>query len=316
MIVFFVVSIAAACAGARAISSSWARFRSGCDQPRKPNMQIRTRPMKRFMVCQAGTGGSVSLLGSIVVNWRGNARIEFARCWVGDLPMQALGSESEIERRGLPVRPWEGLLLGLAAGVVAWGVIQMSHPVFSVGKEFDVPRIGMPPEKFAAHRREQDRVDQWHAALYLGNLGLLLGVAIGARAAVARRFWLPPIVAGSFGAIGGMVGGMVGCMVLQHVRRTIGEAALLHTMEAQLACGMPIGLGVGLGLGLATKTASNAVRYALAGLAGGALAAVVYPVVVSLLMPAVGTEALLPEGAATRLLWITVLAGTIGLVIP
>jgi len=230
--------------------------------------------------------------------------------------MQATASESEKSSRGPVVRPWEGLLFGFAASVVTWGVVQVSHPVFWVGKEFDVPRIGMPPEKFAAHRREQDRIDQWHAALYLGNLGLLLGVAIGARAAVARRSWVPPIVAGPFGAIGGAVGGALGCMVLQQVRTAIGEVDLLHTVEAQLACGMPLGLGVGLGLGLATKTASNAMSGALAGLAGGALAAVVYPVVVSLLMPEAGTDALLPEGAATRLLWIAMLAGTIGLVIP
>ena len=73
---------------------------------------------------------------------------------------------------------------------------------------------------------------------------------------------------------------------------------------------------MGLGVGLATKTVSETAKYALAGLAGGTVAGVIYPVVVSLLMPEASTDALLPEGSATRLLWIAIFAATIGLVLP
>src|SRR5437016_5674439 len=97
------------------------------------------------------------------------------------------------------------------------------------------------------------------------------------------------------GLLLGLVAGMVIWGVVQVVRR---------------------GLGVGLGVGLATRTASGAAKYAVGGLIGGALAAVAYPLAVALVMPATNTDALLPEEAAARLLWLAMLAGMIGLVVP
>src|SRR5436190_4260375 len=225
-------------------------------------------------------------------------------------------SETAVSRKGLMLRPWEGLILGLAAAAVVCGMIQAVHPVFRVPKEFDVPSIGLPTEKFLAHRREQDRVDSKHAALYVGGLGFLLAAALAVREAAARRSWLPPIVAPPLGAAGGALGGMLGSQVLQYVRVNIGQADLMHMVGAQLAVAVPLGLGVGLGLGLATRTAGGIVKTALAGVAAGTLAAVVVPVAVSLLLPAANTDALLPEEASTRLLWLGLLSGLIGLVIP
>jgi hypothetical protein len=207
-------------------------------------------------------------------------------------------------------------LLGLAAGVVVWGTIQAVHPVFRVPKKFDVPSIGMPTEMFLAHRREQDRVDRWHAALYLGGLGLLISAGIGAREVAARRSWLAAVIGAPLGAMGGAAGGVLGCMVLQHVRMNIGQADLMHTIEAQLAVGAPLGLAVGLGAGLMTRTARGAAIFALGGLAGGVLAAVGYVLAIALFMPATNTDALLPEEATARLLWLALLAGVIGLVVP
>src|SRR5437764_5891736 len=103
--------------------------------------------------------------------------------------MPAIASGAEKSSPRLAVRPWEGLLLGLAAAAIIWGTIQAVHPVFQVPKKFDVPSIGMPTELFLAHRREQDRVERWHAAIYLGGLGLLIAAGIGAREAAARRSW-------------------------------------------------------------------------------------------------------------------------------
>jgi hypothetical protein len=230
--------------------------------------------------------------------------------------MQAIASDKGKRGEGLAVKPWEGLLIGLAAAAIVWGTIQAVHPVFRVPKKFDVPRIGMPTEMFLAHRREQERVDRWNAALYLGGLGLLMSLAIGAREAAARRSAWSPILTAPLGGIGGAVGGVLGCMVLQYVRTNVGQAELINTMEAQLATCVPLGLGVGLGLGLTTWTAIGTVKYGLTGVAGGAVAAVAYSVAIALFMPETNTDALLPEEAGARLLWLTMAAGTVALIIP
>src|SRR5262245_21722976 len=108
--------------------------------------------------------------------------------------MEETALEEKKRSRGLAVRPWEGLMLGLGAAGIVWGAIQAAHPAFRVPKKFALPSIGMPTEMFLAHRREQDRVDRWHAALYLGGLGLLVSAGIGAREAAARRSWLAALV--------------------------------------------------------------------------------------------------------------------------
>ena len=85
---------------------------------------------------------------------------------------------------------------------------------------------------------------------------------------------------------------------------------------AHLAVALPLGLGVGLGVGLATRTAKGSIKAALAGLAGGGLAGALYPVALSLALPTTATDALLPDEAVARLLWLGLLSGLIGLMVP
>jgi len=229
--------------------------------------------------------------------------------------MQAMATDKGKRGVGLSVKPWEGLLIGLVAAVIVWRAIQAVHPVFRVSKEFDVPSIGMPTEIFLRHLREQDRVDRWNAALYLGGLGLLVTLAISAREAVARRS-IQPLASAPLGALGGVAGGLLGCMVLQQVRTSVGQADLIHTVEAQLAVGVPLGLAVGLSAGLITWTVRDAGKYALSGLAGGTVAAVVYVLAIALFMPATNTDALLPEETGARLMWLAVVGGMIGVMLP
>jgi hypothetical protein len=79
---------------------------------------------------------------------------------------------------------------------------------------------------------------------------------------------------------------------------------------------MPLGLGIGVGLGLATRTVAGTLKAALAGVAAGVLAGAVYPVAISIVFPAASTDALIPEEASSRLLWLGLLSGTIGLIVP
>jgi hypothetical protein len=207
------------------------------------------------------------------------------------------------------------VLIGLVAAAITWGTIQAVHPVFRIPAKYHAA-MGAAPEVFAANRRAQDWVDRQHAMLYVGALGLLVATLIGAREGMLRRSLLTPVVAAPLGAVGGAAGGFLGCVVYEYVRTHVGQAELMHTIAAQLCLGAPLGLGVGLGLGLATRTAGGAVKSAFGGVAAGALAATLYPVVVSIVLPAASTDALVPAERANQALWLGLLSGLLGLLIP
>ncbi len=219
-------------------------------------------------------------------------------------------------RASLVQNPLVGLILALVAALTVWGVIQKVHPIFRVPKEYDVPSIGMPPERFAAFRRQQDFVDRKHAMVYLGGLGLLLGTLLGIRTGLASGSWLLALCAAPLGALGGAAGGFGGCLVYEYVHAHIGQAQLIHMVLGQLAMATPLGLGLGLGLGLATRTIGGAAKAAFSGVVAGVLAGAIFPVALSILLPAASGDAYLPEESTSRLLWLAILAGTMGLVIP
>jgi hypothetical protein len=225
------------------------------------------------------------------------------------------GPQSLPPTSGAAMGPLGGLVLALVAAAMAYGLIETTHPVFHVPEKF---HIGMnaPTDAILANRRATDQVLRYHAMLYVGSLGLILGLLLGVREGMLRRAWLTPVVAGMLGALGGDLGGFLGCLVYEYVRFQVGQATLMHTIIAQWLVGAPLGLGVGLGLGLATRTMSGTLKAALGGVAAATLAAVLFPVLVSIVMPAASTEALLPEERGSRGLWLGLLAGLIGLVIP
>ncbi len=206
-------------------------------------------------------------------------------------------------------------MLGLIAAAITWCAIQAVHPIFRVPEKYHAA-MGAAPEVFAANRRAQDGVDRAHAMDYAGALGLLLAVLIGGRECMLRRSWLPLLNAAPLGAGGGAIGGFLGCLVYENVRAHVGQAELIHTVAAQLALGVPLGLGVGLGLGLSTHTMGGAIKSAFGGLAAGALTAALYPVVVSIVLPAASTDALVPAERANQALWLGMSGGLVGLLAP
>src|SRR6476661_2034438 len=108
----------------------------------------------------------------------------------------------------LMLGPWTGLVLALIAGAVVFGIIQAVHPVFLVPEEFHAA-MGARPEVWEANHRETNKVNRYHAMLYVGSLGLLIGLVLGLREGSLRRCLLPPLLAGLLGGIGGVVGGIL-----------------------------------------------------------------------------------------------------------
>jgi hypothetical protein len=208
------------------------------------------------------------------------------------------------------------LILALIAGAVVWGIVQRVHPIFHMPKEFEAPSIGMPPEVYLANRRAQERLDRRHAMLYVGSLGLLVSAALGFREGTRRGTILPSLAAAPLGALGGLVGGYLGSRVHEYTIEHIGQPELLHTVLAQGAIFLPLGLATGLGVGLAAPLRAATAKAAGAGLLAGIAAALAYPVAVSLLLPKASTDSLLPIDGPSRLLWLGLGAGLLGLLIP
>ena len=224
-------------------------------------------------------------------------------------------TSTELPASALKLGPLTGLMLSLIAGAVIFVVIQTAHPVFQVPEEFHAA-MGAAPAVWEANRLASNRVDRYHAMLYVGGLGLLIGLVLGFREGTLRRSWLPPIFAALLGGGGGALGGFLGCLIYEHVHVGVGQAELSHTITAQLLVAAPLGVSIGLGLGLATRTLGGAIMAALGGAAAGLLAAVLYPVAVSILLPEASTDALLPHERGSRLVWLALLSGLIGLFIP
>jgi hypothetical protein len=215
----------------------------------------------------------------------------------------------------------------LLAGAIVWGIVQGVHPLFRVPKEFEAPSIGMAPEVYLANRRAQEWNDRRHAMVYVGLLGALVGAGLGAArlAALSRPRW-PVLIVAVSGAIGGALGGLAGSRTQEYIAEHVGQAELLHTVFAQGATWLPLGAALGLGLWLASQRGKSQpgeywpgkspLHELAAGLAAGLIAAVAYPITVSVLTPAASTDHLLPVDRGSQALWLLLAAGVFGLVLP
>lgn len=218
-------------------------------------------------------------------------------------------------RPGSAFRPWMGLPIALLAGAIAWGLIERLHPVFHVSSEYDVPDLGAPAEDFAAHRAARNRADRYNAMLDLAIVGGLVAGAL-ALTGTARRPVTRAVVAVPLGGLGGAAGGVLGSLVHAAWVQTAGQPDVIHAVGLHSAALAPLGLGVGLAAGAAGAAGGRFRTAVPAGLVGGALAGVLYPVAMSLLLPAAETEALIPAESGSRLLYVGMTAALLGLLMP
>lgn len=225
--------------------------------------------------------------------------------------------------RGLRLSPWLGLVLALVAGAVVWAFIQKYHPVFQVAKEYDIPALGMPKEKWDAYHEQLVKVEKRNALLELGVYGSLLGLLLALGEGLSRRSLLAALLAVplgiALGCAGGLAGALAGTVAHAPFDAIRGVRPELTDMVKSQACMLaPMGIAVGLALGILGGSVRTVAVAALAGLAAAVLAAFVYPVGVSFLLPNVPTDSLMPVDHAQRALWlwIGVFTALTGLLIP
>jgi hypothetical protein len=184
------------------------------------------------------------------------------------------------------------------------------HPAFAVPERFHIAGIGRPVEEHEAFRHQQDIVDRRHMTLYLGLLGLVLGGALGR---LLGGCWPEKVLAATSAAIGGYLAAVSASFFYVAMRDRVGQGDLLHPFLRQLMIGVPLGASLGLGLMMRSGSWRAMGRGLVAGAIGGVLFSAAYTLIVAIGLPEANTESLLPEESLTRLVWLTTLAGCLGL---
>ncbi len=220
----------------------------------------------------------------------------------------------------LTMGPATGLLFGLMAGAITWGLLAAFYPMFIVSHEL----AGVPPTAPVEQLREaaaaQQEADTRNRISVLGAYGAVLGLSLAVGEGFARRSLGRALVAGaacvSAGIVFGGVAGGLGHYLFGYCKPVEQLSPLAKTMVVQGAIFGTVGCGLGLALGLLTARHGTAVICVVGGILAGAMAGILYPMLTAVLMPGALTEIVVPVQTGSRALWLGLGSGLVGLIIP
>jgi hypothetical protein len=124
------------------------------------------------------------------------------------------------------------------------------------------------------------------------------------------------MVATVIGASAGVVGGLLGDLLYLRIRPVMEPLPLSGTVQIQMVTLSVLGAGIGAGLGAATYRVLAAGYCLFAGLLAGLIAGLLYPIVLAFALPGAQTQLVVPYTGGSRLLWIALIAGLLGLIVP
>ena len=217
----------------------------------------------------------------------------------------------------LVIAPIPGLIVSLLAAFVVWSTLRIILPVFELPEHLR-ELSGNAPEAQQKELLEASVVNRNKNAtlslvLLASTLGLFLTVAeLCLRRQRLRALWgglLAVLIAGVV-AIGG---GIAGAAMFSS--SILSEYPLAKTMVVQCTMLGVMAIGVGFVVSLPILRLRLLATCVAGSLLGGLLAALVFPLMVSVLFPSMRTEVLIPDPGIGRLLWLGLAAGLIGLTI-
>jgi hypothetical protein len=215
--------------------------------------------------------------------------------------------------------PFVSLLIALLAGGIAWTIVLAADPVFLIPEELRELPTPVPPELAVQQEAAAHKAALHNAMLILGVLGASVGGGLACGEGLvrrsSRRAAIGALVGAAAGAILGVLGAWLGQVVMSKYGLVDAGTGLDRTIRVQAAMLASLGLGVGLGLGLTSGQLRRLFSACLAGVLGGGLAALLYPIAAAVLLPNAQTESLIPGGPINRLLWIAAATGLLGLTI-
>ena len=219
----------------------------------------------------------------------------------------------------LATGPLIGLLFALVGGGLGWATLEACDPVFRMPDKYYF-EMGPPPELVDEVAEAQNVVHLGNRVFACGLVGAMLAAALGIGEGVARRslktILLAAVGCGLVAALFGCAAGVAGHFTCLSRAAVEDRVSVTGTVIIQCALWGPLGAGVGLALGSLAGRLRTAIACLVAGLAAGVLAAGVFPIAASLLLPSSQTDWPVPIGADTRLLWIGCSAVLLGLIVP
>ncbi|MHB8862500.1 MAG: hypothetical protein ACYC6N_08855 [Pirellulaceae bacterium] len=216
------------------------------------------------------------------------------------------------------------LLSALVAGALIWLLLHGTYPMFSIPEELVAQTIGslgtLPPALAAAIEEAYRMMNLKHAVVVFGIFGAVLASLLAVGGGIARRS-LATVLAGIVlgVVVGGGVGslaGYLGFVVEDIVKPNEEVSTLIRNVSVQGVILMVLGAGVGLTFGLLTRRLPAALSCLAYGLVGGGLVAMIFPLAVALAVPNLEPEATIPSHETVRFVWIMLVSGTLGLLIP
>lgn len=198
---------------------------------------------------------------------------------------------------GLHLHPVMALIAAAVAVAISLQAIKQIRVVYMLPAELADLGVGASPEVEQEARDELRRLNTKNHAIYLAAFGGLLGLTLGLGEGLARRRLLPAIVgtilAAALGAGAGGLASYCGYEVAGRVAIP-GELnlPLERAMAMQAALWVPISAALGIAFGLLAGRVSLGLKAVFGAIAGGALTAVAYPIVVAMWLPSTSTNTL------------------------
>ncbi len=222
-------------------------------------------------------------------------------------------------RDGLAAGPLAGLLVALAAGAVCWVLLETAFPVFTVSEDL-IPGAFPSDEEMLAFEVALGEAVFRNAILFVGIFGAVVGGGLAVGEGVAqrsRRIVLKAALAGTaVAAVFGCLAALTGHVAFDYHYPIEGLSPLAKTIRTQAAMLATLGAGIGLAVGIFSGGRRIGFTCVVGGLLAGVLAGMVYPMVTAVCFPGIATELVVPYGTVDRFLWIGVMTGLAGVIIP
>jgi hypothetical protein len=181
------------------------------------------------------------------------------------------------------------------------------YPVFDLPDEMAQPKMFPSPEEVDAQRAAMAQVVIYHAVLFLGLLGLLMGVSLAVGEFFCRRSWQRAVrgiaVSGLSGALFGCLAGILGPMLHSHLKWNVETSVSTRIIIVHVLTFAVLGFGVGAGFGTIARQARAFVRCSACGLLAGLLAGFLFPFLSASLLPPHNIDRAVPYKALVAPFW-------------
>jgi len=210
-------------------------------------------------------------------------------------------------------------VLGVIGGVLAWYVIEKNHPRFAPSPELQAKMANinavLSPEDLQAIRV----VAYSNTVFAITMWGLGVGVFAGCADGIARRSAVAPlvgaVVAGILGGLFGALGGMASQVIYEYGTRAEAELGIGIILAMHATCFVIASVGVGAGIALPLFAPKPVMECVIKAALGALAAAMIYLPAVAMLMPSANTDRTVPDGSLNRLLWCTIPAMLVGVIV-